>query len=182
MEVRVLEATLDKLEEARFFLQKLREAAAPGAVHRDVGAFGHYLSAFLSAARSVPWVLGNEEKERYEAWKPTWEAALTPEDRELLRFTNERRLDEAKRKGAGLKVNWKYISIYELPPEHYQTFEGSRATPLTLVTLEGSIPTPPQVGRAVHHFSDGDDEVLAKCEGWLQYLQKLVDTFLKAHA
>jgi hypothetical protein len=176
----MLEATLDNLEEARFFLQKLREMAA-AAAHRDAGAFGHYLSAFISAARSVPWVLGNEEKEKYDAWKATWEDALTADDKELLRFTNERRLDEAKRKGAGLKVNWKYVSIYELPPEQYRMFEGTRATPLTLVTLEGLIPAPPKVGRPVHHFSDGDEEVIATCERWLQYLEKLVDTFLKAH-
>ena len=120
----MIEATQDKLAEARFFLGQLRAEAAR-VVRPDPPAFGHYLSAFISAARSVPWVLQNEAKEKYGAWKPKWEAGLTNEERELLKFTNERRLDEVKRKGVATNVNWKYVSIFELPTEQYRMFEGS---------------------------------------------------------
>jgi hypothetical protein len=132
MEAALIEATQDKLAEARSFLRHLKDEAGK-VVRQDPAAFGHYLSAFISAARSVPWVLQHEEKAKYDAWLPTWDATLTNEERELLKFTNERRVDETKRKGAETSINWKYVSIYELPTEQYRMFEGSaQVPPLTL--------------------------------------------------
>src|SRR5204862_8174925 len=60
----------DKLAEARFFLRHLREEVAKP-FSQEPAAFGHYLSDFISAARSVPWVLGSEETEKYAAWHAT---------------------------------------------------------------------------------------------------------------
>src|SRR5262249_25481804 len=58
--------------------------------------------------------LGCEEKEKYEAWKPKWEAQLSPVERELLKFANERRLDTVKRRGIEAIVEWENIDLYEL--------------------------------------------------------------------
>jgi hypothetical protein len=63
----MIEATQSKLQEAQFFYRRLVDSLNP--VGRDRGepdAFQHYLSAFISAARSVSWVLQSEEKEKYE--------------------------------------------------------------------------------------------------------------------
>jgi len=95
----VIEATQDKLAEARFFLGHMQEEAAR-VMRQKPEAFGHYLSAFITAARSVPWVLVCEQQEKYLAWRATWDAAKTDEEWELEKFTNERRLDETKRTGA----------------------------------------------------------------------------------
>jgi hypothetical protein len=179
MEAFLIEATQDKLAEARFFLRKLQDEVGK-AIRQDPAAFGHYLSAFISAARSVPWVLQNEEKAKYDAWLPKWDDRLTNEERELLKFTNQRRVDETKRKGADTSVNWKYVSIYELPTEQYRMFEGSAVFPP--LTLKDARLSPPAVGFPVHSFEQGDKpNVLETCKSYLAYLEKFVEAFVKAH-
>jgi hypothetical protein len=86
----VIEATKDKLDEARFFLGHMRAEAAK-VIRQHPEAFGHYFSAFITAARSVPWVLQCEQNEKYRVWINIWNAAKTDEERELEEFTNERR-------------------------------------------------------------------------------------------
>jgi len=62
-----IEATRRKLSEAEFFLRKLTTHQQQ-VFQNEPEAFGFYLSAFLSAARSVSFVLQAEQKERYDAW------------------------------------------------------------------------------------------------------------------
>ena len=109
----MIEATQRKLNEAQFFYRHLvNERQRPSM--NESGAFGYYFSAFLAAARSVPWRMQNEEQEKYLAWNPTWEEKLTTEERKLLKLTNELRLDEVKREGANTIVEWEEIAIHEL--------------------------------------------------------------------
>jgi hypothetical protein len=79
----MIEATQDKLEESRFFLRHLRREAdrAANLGEGSGAAFGHFLSAFVSAARSVPWVLHAEEKEKYDAWIERWNVTRSPRTR-----------------------------------------------------------------------------------------------------
>jgi len=75
----MIEATQRKLREAQFFYGRLVDSKdLMGPDRNEPDAFSFYLSAFMSAARSVPWVLQCEEKEKYEAWKPKWEEQLSP--------------------------------------------------------------------------------------------------------
>ncbi len=76
----MIPATQRKLREAQFFYRRLVSARQEPWKH-ETEAFSFYFSAFLSAARSVPWVLQNEQKEEYEAWKPRWEDKLTTDER-----------------------------------------------------------------------------------------------------
>jgi hypothetical protein len=175
----MIEATYDKLDEARFFLGHLREEAAK-VMRQKPEAFGHYLSAFITAARSVPWVLQCEEKEKYLAWRETWDAAKTDEELELEEFTNERRLDEVKRKGAQTKTTWEEVSIFKLPTEQANQFQVSGAIRYQNLALGAA--APPTVNRAVHHFKEGgQSNVIATCERYLEYLEKMVREFVKAH-
>jgi len=101
--------TLDKLEEARFFLWHLREENAkaergPGSVQWP-RAFGFYLSAFLNAAYSVRKYLEVEAKtdlkrgatnkgqakRRYDEWLKGWEAALPPDEGQIWKLMKEQR-------------------------------------------------------------------------------------------
>jgi hypothetical protein len=95
-------ATRWKLEEARFFLRKVRRHYHDR-VHANLGSrrrarpdFEFYLSAFLSAARSVPWVMKAEYgrvpewSQWYEAYKPS------ADDIELLKRFNELRVKSEK--------------------------------------------------------------------------------------
>jgi light-regulated signal transduction histidine kinase (bacteriophytochrome) len=109
----MLEKTQKKLSEAQFFYRQLvKEARRPSM--NEPGAFGYYFSGFLSAARSVPWRMQNEEAEKYAVWRPKWEHKLTAEEHKLLKLTNELRLDEVKRAGANTVVEWEEIAIHEL--------------------------------------------------------------------
>jgi hypothetical protein len=178
-EATLIEATQYKLAQARFFLRHLQDEAGK-VVRQDPAAFGHYLSAFISSARSVPWVLQNEEKARYDAWLPIWEGSLTDDERELLKFTNERRKDEIHRKGSKMNLNWKYVSIYDLPTEQFRMFEGS--TPVPPLTLTDARLSRPAVGFPVYSFEQGDKpNVLETCKSYLAYLEKFVEAFVKAH-
>jgi len=40
---------------------------------------------------------------------------------------------------------------------------------------------PPTVNRAVHHFKEGGQNVIAQCQRYLEYLEKMVREFVKAH-
>lgn len=68
-----------KPREARFFLGWMHKAKESLALDRE--DFDFYLSAFLSAGRSVTFCLQNENKERYDAWFLAWRDALPETDR-----------------------------------------------------------------------------------------------------
>ena len=107
----VVEATQKKLRQARFSLSHMR-AEANKAVRDNPEAFDHYLGAFLSAARSVPWVLGCEESDKWKAWEPKWRTNLTDEERSLLAFTNEQRIAEEKQRGPLTTFGHKVIPYF----------------------------------------------------------------------
>ena len=86
----MIEATQKKLREATFFLSHL-EREGTQAILSPTEAVEFYLSAFLSAARSVTFVLEAEEPAKYLEWSRTWRASLTESDRQLLaKFTSAR--------------------------------------------------------------------------------------------
>jgi hypothetical protein len=75
----MIAATERTLSEAQFFLQCLRaESTKP--VRNEPEAFSFYLSALLSAARSVTFALQFEEKEKDDAWFPEWFAKRGDDD------------------------------------------------------------------------------------------------------
>jgi hypothetical protein len=60
---RMIEKTKMKLEEARFFQRRLIECRKQP-LSLEPNAFQFYLSAFMQAARTVPWRLKKEEKKK----------------------------------------------------------------------------------------------------------------------
>jgi hypothetical protein len=115
-----------KLKETEFFLEKLRLALRPAAfsIHNE----GHlrlnirvnagmetrlpiesdeaeyYLSAFLSAGRSVTFALQAEEKNRYDSIFAGWFNNLTQEQQTLFKQMNEDRIAEVHKLGARKKA------------------------------------------------------------------------------
>jgi hypothetical protein len=186
---RVIEATRRKLREAEFFYQRLVDSLHP--LRGDPEEFGFYLSAFITAARSVPWALQSEEKAKYGAWNPTWESQLTNEERELLRFVNERRLDTVKREGIQTLVEWQDIDIYELletsrPPFKSYILDVNRQHPAYGVYASGMPASPPpsvSFVRPTFHFDreGAKEEAIETCKKYLDYLKKFLCEFLRAH-
>jgi hypothetical protein len=72
-------ATRRKLDEARFFYGHLVTERQRASTH-DPREFRFYFSAFIQAARSVTWTLGNEEPEKWKAWEPKWKDTRSNEE------------------------------------------------------------------------------------------------------
>jgi hypothetical protein len=179
----MIEATQRKLREAHFFYRQL-VTERDRTFRNEPEAFRYYFSAFLSAARSVPWVMKKEEKAKYLVWKPTWDEQLTIEERKLEKLTNELRLDEVKRAGATTIVEPEEIAIHEL---FSASFDLERQHPAygMHVSAQPGVPAPSaKFLRPVHYLEDegGKVEATAKCKQYLEYLEKLVRDFLAAHA
>jgi hypothetical protein len=179
----MLEATRRKLRQAQFFYQHLineRKRTSPYSLEAfNLEAFRCYVAAFILVARSVLLVLHYEEKEKWEAWEPGWKSRLTDEERKLLRFTNELRIDEAKRAGADTLVEWEEIAIHELLSAN---FDLQRQHPAYGAHVFAPPGTPsPKIRRPAYYFEneEGKEEVTALCQRYLGFLEKAVEDFCK---
>ena len=178
----MIDKTQRKLREAEFYYRRLHEVFERKWMN-EPEAFRHFFSAFITAARSVSWVLKREQKEKYGAWLATWEDRLSEEDRKLLKLTATLRNEEAKEGGRDPLVEREEITFNEMlglhrershPAHHQMPPQG----PLSL----GAKPV--SFHREKHYFEDAGnrEEVMTVCKQYLIYLEKLVQDFLSAHA
>lgn len=100
--------TSDKLSEAGFFLKKIE------ANYFNHLAFNYYLSAFISSARSVLWIMRSEYAScaGWEGWYKSLEP--TTYDEALLQKINNARIRTEKQ--APIKTNY-HVSL-TIPKEH----------------------------------------------------------------
>jgi hypothetical protein len=178
----LIEETKLKVRGVQFFYRHLlRESKQPTLTEPE--AFRHYFSAFIHIARSVPWKLGNEEPKKYQLWKPRWEATLTPEERRLLKFTNDLRLDDVKRAGVDLIVELEEVALAELLNKSFDLERQHPAYGMHRSANPGFRP-PAKALRPAYYLEDknGKVEVTAKCREYLDYLEKLVREFELAHS
>jgi hypothetical protein len=179
----MIEKAQRKLREARFFYNHLLNARPttvnarqPAVTDNPPEAFRFYFSAFIQSARSVTWAIGNEEQEKWEAWKPKWEAQLSEEERRLLDLTNEHRIGEVHRGGADLTEELEEVVVQaavDLRPETYSERDG-------IVSYSASKQIVPKKElRPAYYFEDkeGKEEISALCWRYLQFLEKTVDDF-----
>jgi len=144
----------------------------------DPRAFRYYFSAFIQAARSVTWRLGNEEPEKWKDWEPKWRANRSQEEQRLLDFTNDLRTDEVHRGGTEPSVELEEVAVRELilSPD----FDLERQHPAYGMHVSASLGLPqPKVFRAAHYFEheDGKEEVTALCKRYLDFLDKMLNDF-----
>lgn len=163
-----------KLREAAYFLQCLSERAS--APVRDPEEVLHLLSAFLSAGRSVTFVLQAEAKDAYDSWFPGWRDRLSTEEQQLLYTMNQQRVSELKKAGADVRAELRHVPITEIrvsDPRHpaygFHWF-GPPGTP------------PPTLGRVDHFFElgDGPEPVASGCRRYYSVLERLVIEFKEA--
>jgi hypothetical protein len=119
---KMIDTTQRLLSTAKFFYRQLEgEQQRPSL--KEPNAFQHYFTAFVVIARCVTWMLESEQREKYDAWLPSWEATLDEKDRELLKRTNEWRRAEVHNKGVNLTAEWKEMALHEFfalyTSEHY---------------------------------------------------------------
>lgn len=173
----MIERTKKKLREAQFFLAKLqRESQTRPPSEPEATEF--YLSAFLSAARSVTFALQYEEKNKYDTWFPGWLERRTSDERKLLDFLKIQRNYAQKRGRAEVTSAWQYVPVTKARweqgahPAYEVRWWGPPGTP------------PPEVGVLLYRFRGaGDDtDVTATCDRGLGLLTGLVQAFEEAHS
>lgn len=117
--------TRRKFGETNFFLNHMVvETQKPEPGH-DPEAFGYYLSAFLSAARSVTWVLQVEDQPGYMRIYQPWFNALSKQDQDLWRTMNEFRRIEVHFTGISVTAatTTAIVSLAEARPGVYTVSE-----------------------------------------------------------
>jgi hypothetical protein len=132
--------TRRKLEEATFFLEKMRSERS---AHPD---FDFYLSACVNAARSVTWIMRAEylDIEGWETWFRTKEP--TAEDQSLLRKLNDLRVRSVKTHPLEAKATL----VFAIPPD--------RVTPELKESLKSAIGK--KIILTAWEVSDGENEHL----------------------
>jgi hypothetical protein len=167
-----IDATRSKLAEAEFFFQKLT-AEAQKVISNEPEAFEFYLSAFLSAARSVTFVLQAEQKEKYDTWFKQWRETLPNEENELLDYANEQRVQAVHRMGPQVEFSSEALSMPEF------LLAGARQG-MRIEIHNGPLSNPPpQFQRLVRNFEIGGtkSEVAHVCEKYLAVVSNLVTAF-----
>lgn len=170
----MIEVTQKKLREARFFAELLGKANRQP-VRNEPEQFEYYLSAFLSAARAVTWVLQHEEKDRYDAWSPAWFNSRSPEDQTLLKDMITRRNFVQKRGGTQTDEDWEYVPVTEVEQDN----QGHPAYGFHWFGPPGT--PPPTVGMPVYSFKGSGEEVTSACQRYLELLDKLVREFIETY-
>jgi hypothetical protein len=175
----MIERTRRKLDEARFFYGRLVKERQQKTFRHEPTAFRNYFSAFIQAARSVTWRLGNEEPEKWEAWKPKWERTLSAEDKKLMAFTNKLRREEVHVGGTEPSVELEEVALHELLRS--VDFDIERQHPAHGMHRRSAIPGVPQpkVFRPAHYLEHegGKEEVTALCQRYLDFLDKMLNDF-----
>ena len=86
-----------KLREARLFLGKMAERADMAFGEHE--EFNFYLSAFLSAGRSVDYRLRHEQGATYLTFRVSWDNALALDERHLIKFMVDDRNSDVPESG-----------------------------------------------------------------------------------
>lgn|SRR2546425_3604492 len=160
-----------KLREARFFLGRMSKAVKSTNLEQE--DFEFFLSAFLSAGRSVTFFLNVEQADVYKQWFDGWEKALDAENRELLKLMNQQRVAEVHLGGADVQAEIEMVQITELEmepgrdPRYCIFWWDSPGAPL------------PEIARRAHYFygASGRKEVMGTCRSYLGLLERMVRDF-----
>ena len=161
--------THEKLREAQFFMGKLMQEAKT--FRLDKKDFSYYLSAFLSAGRSVTLFLEVEQSTSYKAWFPGWRQNLKPEESELMKFMNDQRVAVVHKEGAETQEE-----ISMVPLAHALTH-----SPLYVAYADTGAPgaPAPEIGQNVYYFEINGKREKAQvvCRRYLDLLDKLATDF-----
>jgi hypothetical protein len=160
-----------KLREAQFFLGKMveQERKAFG----DKEPFDFYLSALLSAGRTVDYRLRHEQAKIYPTWRAKWDANLNSSDQGLIKFMVGDRNVEVHESGSNRAVKTEDIEI----GNSYSDASG---------TIEVSAPpgTPsPVISQPSYSFliTGAEHKVTDACSRYVELLELMIARFKGDH-
>lgn len=172
----MIEATQKKLREVRYFLAQLEHQANTATLDPSE-TVEFYLSAFLSAARSVTFVLEAEEPIRYPQWSPVWRELRTEGERKLLtRFTVAR--NRAVKRETPV-VAEDYLASAANDPYKDLPIE------LRFFLIDEEEDRPVMAHRVLKGRltpADNEEEIMHLCREYEVLLSQLVAAFLQAHS
>lgn len=169
----MIEATQKKLREALFFLAQLeRELSFP--VLNQAEGVEFYFSAFLSAARSVTFVLEAEESSKYGEWSPVWRNSRSENERRLLsRFTGAR--------NRALKRETPKVAEDHLASSMFTSNDNLPIGVRMSLWEDDQQPMGYRVLRCRLTPDDAEEEVAPLCREYAALLSDLVRDFMEAH-
>ena len=159
-----------KLREARFFLGKMAERAQMAFGEHEESDF--YLSAFLSAGRSVDYRLRHEQGATYSTFWVSWDNALSPYEQRVMKFMANDRNFEVHESGSNRAELENRIPVYG----SYQDKSGK-------VTVSAPPGTPPaEIIKPTYSFTiDGQQvPVLEACRKYIELLDRLVADYCQS--
>jgi hypothetical protein len=157
-----------KIAEARFFLRKMAEYERR--IIGDREPFDYYLSAFLSAGRTIDYRLRHEQSALYTHWREAWDAHLTPEESCLIKFMVDDRNDEVHESGSSRTIAQDAVE-FSIGTHHV---DGGT------LTIGGH---PGIADKPTYYFTIGGVERKATeaCVEYLELLQRMVTQFETDH-
>ena len=160
-----------KLREAKFFLGHMGQSARSTRLDHEHLEF--YLSAFLSAARSVTDFFERKQKAWWSQWKAN-RASKSPEDLRLLNQMTKQRDNEVHEKGSDVSHQVEDVPLrkIETPSGLHAAYAPSFGEPWGEV----------KVGMKVYYFMLGGKAVpvIETCQRYVGLLERAVEDFSKA--
>jgi len=167
----MLERTHKKLREAGYFL-RLMSANSGKWFRQEPEAVDFYISAFVSAARSVTFVLRKECPTEYERWAPGWFARLAQQDAAaatLADFFIDQRNKGQKEGGGDLEVIETEVSLAQFL--HETAMEGGH----TYISTGVPGTPPPTFTKHERRFAGwAEESVPDVCRRYLDLMERLV--------
>jgi hypothetical protein len=160
-----------KLREARFLLSHMMQSAR--STQSDREHFEFYLSAFLSAARSVTGFFENKKQQKHiTAWWRQWKARR-PADLQLLNQMTKHRDNEVHEEGADVSHQ-----MEDVPLSKIETPSGLHAA---YAPSFGELWGEAQISLKVYYFTLGGKTVpvTETCQRYVTLLERAVAEFSK---
>jgi hypothetical protein len=167
-----VEGAEKKLREARFFLGKMGEHERMAFTDKE--PYDFYLSAFLSAARTVDLRLRHEQRSIYPAWRNSWDANNQTQQG-LIKFMVAERNIEVHQSGSSRVVKTENrelgLGTHTFACGTFEVFGPPWVRPLA------TIQTP------TYNFTiDGTERKATEaCGEYLALLERMVATFVADH-
>ena len=159
-----------KLREAQFFLERMKEQEQRAFGDRE--PFDFFLSAFLSAVRTIDYRLRNERGSTYPGWRDAWNGSHASDDG-VIKFMNDDRRLEVHESGSARSVSEEEIRVAGI----YSDKSG---------TL--TISAPPGAESALIHkpaysftIDGADRKVTNMCAACVAALDRMLQDFKAAH-
>jgi hypothetical protein len=151
-----------KLREATFFLGKLAERSRLAFGDRE--EFDFYLSALLSAARSVDYRLRHEDS-AYADFRASWNTSLSPDEQALVKFMVDDRNLEIHESGSSRVQGEERVAI----GSSYRDASGT-------VTVAAPVGVPIELVKPTFSFlmNGKPVPVVESCASYLEILKRLV--------